>query len=531
MINKLQKFTRLLICSGVGFMVATRADAASFSLLNDEVTGSFDSELSYGIAWRIGNPDSALDTPANGGNYNFDSGDIVTNRITGVHELGLTAGNYGAFVRASYFYDGANDREDLSVPGLSNGEVADIDAVSDFNLLDAYLHGTHGPLTLRLGKQVISWGENTFIQGSLNDINTIDTSKLRVPGSDLKTALLPNEAIHAAFQLNDAMSLEMFYLFDFDQVTLDPAGTFWNTATFVADGGYQLGPLRRKGDLYAKNSGQWGAALHYFAPTLFNGFDFGVYYMNLHSHSPYMSSSRGVPIDHPVLPRASYMLEYPENIKYVGASFNTTVAGWAWGGEISHRSNAPVQLDGYVAAALGAPVPLTGGVPLSAASGTYIRGWDRLEVNQFQTTVQRIFIPHSVHADQGTVLAEFAVNWVNDKPTLPTFEPITDSSGGYQLRYSLDYNRAIANTINLSPAVGFRHDVWGVSSETGGAKLFIKNRKSINLGINWSYLVNLYGSISYTKNFDGDGKDNAAGGQLYGDEDRQWVSVSVSYQF
>jgi hypothetical protein len=95
----------------------------------------------------------------------------------------------------------------------------------------------------------------------------------------------------------------------------------------------------------------------------------------------------------------------------------------------------------------------------------------------------------------------------------------------------LDYNRAIADTINLSPSVGFRHDVWGVSSETGGAKLFIKNRKSINVGVNWSYLVNLYGSISYTKNFDGDGEKNAAGGQLYGDEDREWISVSVSYQF
>lgn len=531
MVNKFQQFTRLLVYPGVALMVVTRADAASFSLLNDRVTGTFDSELSYGVSWRIGGADSALDTPTNGGNYNFDAGDIVTNRISGIHELGLVADNYGAFFRASYFYDGANDRTDLSVPGFSDGSEADKDAVSAFDLLDAYLYGTQGPLTLRIGKQVVSWGESTFIQGSLNDINTIDTSKLRVPGSDLKTALLPNEAVHAAFQISDAMSLETFYLFDFDQVRLDPAGTFWNTATFVADGGYQLGPLRRKGDIFAKNGGQWGVALHYFAPMLFNGFDFGVYYMNLHSHSPYISSSRGVPFDSPVLPRARYMLEYPENIKYVGASFSTTVAGWAWSGELSQRRNAPVQLNGFVEAALGAPVPLTGGMSLPVASGAYIRGWDRLEVNQFQTTVQRIFIPHSVRADQGTILAEFAVNWVNDKPNLPTFEPITDSSGGYQFRYSLDYNRAIANTINLSPSVGFRHDVWGVSSETGGAKLFIKNRKSINLGVNWSYLVRLNGSISYTKNFDGDGEDNAAGSQLWGDEDRQWVSVSVGYQF
>jgi len=136
-----------------------------------------------------------------------------------------------------------------------------------------------------------------------------------------------------------------------------------------------------------------------------------------------------------------------------------------------------------------------------------------------------------IRADQGVFLAEFAVNWVNNKPRLPTFEPITHSSGGYQIRYGVDYNRALANVINLSPSVALRHDVWGVSSESGGSKLFIDNRKSISVGLNWSYLVDLEGSISYTMNFDGGGAKNAAGSPLYGDKDRRWVSLSVSYQF
>ncbi len=525
------KFDLLLVVICAALLNAKPSNAASFSLFENKLNGTFDSTLTYGVAWRVGAPESALDTPANGGNYNFDPGDLVSNRFTGTHELGVAGENYGAFLRASYFYDSAMDRASLTVPGLSIGRVADRKAVSEVDLLDAYVYGRYGPLTLRIGKQVISWGENTFIQGSLNDINTIDVSKLRIPGSELKVALLPNEAIHAAVELTNSLTLEAFWLADFDDVQLDPAGTFWNTATFVADGGYQLGPLRRSGDIYAKNSGQWGVALRYFAPTLWTGFDFGIYYMNLHSHNPYLSSSAGVPVNHPALPRASYMLEYPENIKYVGASFNTNLAGWAWSGEISHRRNAPVQLDGFVEAALGIPVPLTAGVPIAVASGDYIRGWGRLQVNQLQTTVQRIFIPHMIRADQGVFLAEFAVNWVNDKPRLPTFEPITDSSGGFQFRYSVDYNRAIANVVNLSPSVAFRHDIWGVSSETGGAKLFIRNRKSLSLGLNWSYLVDLTGSINYTMNFDGDEATNAAGGQLYGDKDRRWISVSVSYQF
>jgi len=521
----------LRLATALTALIASEAPiAASFDLLNGNVSGEFDSILTYGIAWRVGGADPGLDTPTNGGNANFAAGDLVANRLTGTHELGLHSGGYGAFFRATYFYDGANDRKNLAVPGFSDGSTADERAVNDISLLDAYFYGNLGKLNYRIGKQVISWGENTFIQGSLNDINTLDVSKLRAPGAELKEALLPNEAIYSSFQVNDSVSLEGFYLLDFDETLLDPAGTFWNTATFVADGGYRLGPLLRASNHYAKNSGQWGIASRLFLPDFLTGFEFGFYYMTLHSHSPYISSIAGVPygVSAPV-PTARYLLEYPEDTQYVGASFNTNVNGWAWSGEISHRKDAPVQLDGFVDAALGAPVPLTNGTRV--APGTYIRGWDRVKVNQFQTTVQRIFIPRALHADSGVFLAEMAVNWVTDRPTLPTNEPITSSSGGYVLRYAMDYNRAIANVVNLSPTLAFRHDVWGVSSETGGGKLFIKDRKSVSIGLNWSYLTDFTGSISYTANFDGGEKKGASGSQLYSDQDRRWLSVNFGYQF
>jgi len=42
---------------------------------------------------------------------------------------------------------------------------------------------------VRLGRQVISWGESTFIPNGINVINPIDVARLRTPGSELREAL------------------------------------------------------------------------------------------------------------------------------------------------------------------------------------------------------------------------------------------------------------------------------------------------------------------------------------------------------
>jgi hypothetical protein len=41
----------------------------------------------------------------------------------------------------------------------------------------------NAPAEFRVGNQVISWGESTFIQGGINLTNPFDVSKLRVPGA------------------------------------------------------------------------------------------------------------------------------------------------------------------------------------------------------------------------------------------------------------------------------------------------------------------------------------------------------------
>jgi hypothetical protein len=64
-------------------------------------------------------------------------------------------------------------------------------------LLDAFAYfrfdlGSR-PAEIRLGSQVVSWGESTFIQGGINAVNHFDVSALRAPGAELKEGFMPQE--------------------------------------------------------------------------------------------------------------------------------------------------------------------------------------------------------------------------------------------------------------------------------------------------------------------------------------------------
>ena len=289
-----------LLCAGMALPID--GFAAKFTLMNDAVEGSFDSILNWGISWRVGDADNDLKGANNGGNR-WEAGEIFLNRITGTHELSLATDNVGAFFRASYYYDYANDEEDLDIPGISEEHRR---ARHDVELLDAYIYGDIGNLRWRLGSQVISWGENTFLLGNLNDIHTFDLTKLRAAGSNLKDAILPTEAAYVQWNVTDSFSLEAFTLFKADQLNLDAAGTFFNSNAAITWGGLALGPLARISSNHPRSGGQWGVAARYYTGLL-SGMELGAYRYRVHSHNPYLSVVGGA---------AQFFLDYPEDIDY-----------------------------------------------------------------------------------------------------------------------------------------------------------------------------------------------------------------------
>ena len=199
-------------------VLAMPAVAAEFQWGDWE--GSFNTQLSLGSSWRMSEMEPLLVTPgsapgfgtastgtADDGNLNFEDGDIYSLIFKGVHDFELRKGDFGVFLRGKYWYDQElengkrphGNSANLYTPNekLDDSGFDDYAKASGIELLDAFVYGTfylgenQMPVDLRLGRQVASWGESTFIQNGINSINPIDVSAFRRPGAEIKEGLLP----------------------------------------------------------------------------------------------------------------------------------------------------------------------------------------------------------------------------------------------------------------------------------------------------------------------------------------------------
>ncbi|MBT8054462.1 MAG: DUF1302 domain-containing protein, partial [Gammaproteobacteria bacterium] len=222
-------------------------------------SGSWDNTISYGISWRGEDPDPALIGIGNGGtapailtddgNLNFEKGDIFSNIIKGTSEFEISNGQFGGFARIKYWYDFELKKGDRPHGHSPNNYVvgetlddADFDKWARFSglrLLDLFVYGSFDlgnmPLDVRVGRQVVNWGEATFIQG-VNVLNPIDVSAFRRPGAEIKEGLLPVALIYGNLGLGGGWSLEAFYQFQWEETVIDGCGTYFSDVDFAASG-------------------------------------------------------------------------------------------------------------------------------------------------------------------------------------------------------------------------------------------------------------------------------------------------------
>lgn len=284
---------------------------------------SWDSTFSWGAQYRLDEADPQLIGLANGGrafsvngdsgNLNYDTG-IFSNVVKLTSELELEYKNFGSFVRFRAFYDFEN--EDGDRPRTELTREARKRVGSRLDLLDAFVWFKfdlgNRPAELRIGDQVLSWGESTFIQGGINVINAIDVSAIRVPGAELRDALLPEGMVSASFGTSLNTNLELFYLYDWNHTFIDPSGSYWSTSDFAGKGGDTVflgfgdsGDLEtyptndrpflgvpRGPDRRADDGGEYGVAFRVFAPGL-NETEFGFYFINYHSRLPTINGRTG----------------------------------------------------------------------------------------------------------------------------------------------------------------------------------------------------------------------------------------------
>lgn len=173
------------------------------------------------------------------GRLNFDKWDLIGNTYKMTNDIQAQWENYTFFARLNSYYDAvlASDSSYNRSP-LRDGKA---DAARDIRLLDLYVSGDYDvggmPLNVRLGKQVISWGESTFLLNGVNSVNPIDVNAFRRPGSEIKEGLIPVWAINASIGLPYNLSLEAFYQLQWEPFQLDRPGTPFSTSDVTSMGG------------------------------------------------------------------------------------------------------------------------------------------------------------------------------------------------------------------------------------------------------------------------------------------------------
>jgi hypothetical protein len=317
--NTLVNCLRRPVIAGLALALGLAPAARAFVFALGDVKGSFDTTVSIGSLYRIDNPDSTLygitnsfhgvagqqrSVNADDGNLNYRAG-LASLLVKASSDLLIQYQNSGLFVRGFYFNDFVNSNGTRQRTALSDQALHIVGEGGE--LLDAYVYFKEElggmPTTLRLGRQVLSWGESTFIPNGVNSINPVDVAKLRTPGSELKEALRPLTMASLAVNLVNNLSLEAFYLFDWERTRVDPPGTYFSTNDFVANGGTKvylgfgalsdtatLGAIPRGADRQPGSAGQYGVSLKWLARGL-NDTEFGFYYMNYHSRLPVISAN------------------------------------------------------------------------------------------------------------------------------------------------------------------------------------------------------------------------------------------------
>jgi hypothetical protein len=609
-----RRFDTLRICAAAllgGWVATNAAPSAAINWQWGELTGRLDSFTSVGFSirtqatkcYRIPNLSSpaAVNNPggcasddvttnntllnSDDGNLNWDQWDVFSVAVKGSHDLELRWRNFGSFLRASWFVDaiGADaatpERTQLAEEARWRSSVLEGGVVGgQFLLLDAYLFAgfewAERYFDFRVGNQVVNWGESTFTQGGINATNTIDVTKIRLPGSDIREALFPAPIVKVGGNIIGALSFEAYYQFIWRQFDLDPPGTFFSTSDLTGRGGegffnalygdpgatgmtaeeifaidFPVGTFigaPSGGYTEPSDQGQFGVALRYYVEAIET--EFGAYYIRLHAKTPsvgFAGSEVGTGDG-----RVRYFQEFPEDIDLWGLSFNTVLFGFSLAGEVSFRRNEPVPITsaqpdlafwnllqggpGGVYSGFASEERITGilnavyvlgpGVPVLGQALRFIGAQDMnwlVEVGVAYYPGLSDTCPPSPNPLLPFSPEERAALGCKAYATPLTVDEISDVQVSYTIRADASYDRVLGSPITLRPVVSFRHDAYGVGP--GNGSIWTNGVMQVGVSLVADYQNRWKGVVSYSNTF---GAKHANP-----NIDRDFLSVSIEYTY
>ncbi|MBN3787678.1 DUF1302 family protein [Burkholderia sp. Ac-20353] len=379
-------------------LASAHAYAYDFSISDGTITGSWVTNLTAGAAIRTKSPSCSLTGDPNSygcgaaanvnqwgfadmGDLNYRKGQPFSTYVSATSELLLAMPSQGLkfMIRGTGMYDflaGNTARTPLTSTAAAqivyNAQLLDLWAQKDFTLNGEAAH-------VRLGNQVINWGESYFATGGINATNSVDIQKLLIPGTQLKQALLPAPMVSFASGLGHGFNVEAYYQFQWNGNRYPPVGSFWSLTnnfgrgalpTTISSvnpnvGGVDAGTIAgpNQGNLTAVNNVSNGLVNGVYAGPPFNSIgvpvsvvlpqsthpqfgvklnykpksldvNFGFYYENYTDKSPVLAT----------LADGSSQFRYLQNRQLFGVSANFALGDWAIGTELSYRPRDAVSL-------------------------------------------------------------------------------------------------------------------------------------------------------------------------------------------
>ena len=230
--------------------------------------GQFCQDVPHTDAGTRPNFDGSINT--DDGRLNFDRGDVSSAPLKITSEFEARVGAFTGFARVNAFYDvRLMDEGSFRREGGGLDDDGQTNAGRNLTILDAYVdydgEMANIPFTIRAGRQVINWGEATFIPGGNSAFSPIDVAAIRRPGAEIKEALLPVEALYGSFAITQDITVEG-YVGGWEEFKLDSGGTLFGGSDAFTKGStggnpenvYYIGGGKRSGQQFACNLDTFG---------------------------------------------------------------------------------------------------------------------------------------------------------------------------------------------------------------------------------------------------------------------------------
>lgn len=534
--NNFNKRQRLRTAAKVVTLAATatlssQASAFQLDFDNPEVTGYVDTTVSLSAAMALKNANGRNTSSSSGRQQVFDnSGDIYSAPFSALTDIGVNYRDMGLFARVGYVYDFAlMDGANKCSSGLCNeGPVAgQMDGLSEeareeanrFRLYDFFVYKNFDingrGLNVRVGKQVINWGESNFAGGGITQaINPVDLGKSTTPGSEVKERLLPQEMVYANYELSDTTSLEAFYVWNWRKTEFFPVGTFFSPFDFQGEGDNpELGGNTNVASDNPDRGGQYGISLHTILED-YDEMDLGFYYTRTHAHLPYMQA----------FTNGTYREVYAEGQDTYAVSLNGEVGatGISFQTELNYKPNFWDTRHCKNGHGLIAPAVYPNTTPNPGC------GVEAADVTTWLGALTYVGGKPLFGADKQAYILDMAAIWIDFKDGAgldnhtegvdQLDRPATKLAYGYTAVASYTYNNLFWN-LNVNPVFVFRHDIEGKMPFNNGA--MTEEQRVVKVGVTFDYQSVMSLNIAATKWISEDG--------TFGDRDN--VAATFKYSF